>query len=204
MGAQPSWHDAFADRTERAVRAEGRRPLRGAQARRDRRRRQREGRCGSRIDLRTFARLTLLCTYAMTLAQSFYRPQSAYALLERGAQNPHEGSSRAVLESLARIEEVDAELRAMTAVATRQAAHETARANASAAQGPLAGLPVVVKDIFDTHDFVTSYGSPIYADHRPKSDAAIVTLLKRNGAVLVGKTVTSEFAYMAPTVTRNP
>ena len=140
----------------------------------------------------------------MTLAQSFYRPQSAYALLERGAQNPHEGSSRAVLESLARIEEVDAELRAMTAVATRQAAHETARANASAAQGPLAGLPVVVKDIFDTHDFVTSYGSPIYADHRPKSDAAIVTLLKRNGAVLVGKTVTSEFAYMAPTVTRNP
>ncbi|MBW8837210.1 MAG: amidase [Burkholderia sp.] len=136
----------------------------------------------------------------MTLAQSFYRPQSAYALLERGAQNPHERSSRAVLESLARIEEVDAEVRAMTAVAT----HETARANASAAQGPLAGLPVVVKDIFDTHDFVTSYGSPIYADHRPKSDAAIVTLLKRNGAVLVGKTVTSEFAYMAPTVTRNP
>src|SRR3954468_24664479 len=184
MGAQPSWHDAFADRTERAVRAQGCRPLRGAQARRDRRRRQREGRCGSRIDLRTFARLTLLCTHAMTLAQSFYRPQSAYALLERGAQNPHERSSRAVLESLARIEEVDAEVRAMTAVAT----HETALANASAAQGPLAGLPVVVKDIFDTHDFVTSYGSPIYADHRPKSDAAIVTLLKRNGAVLVGKT----------------
>ncbi|WP_025597687.1 amidase [Burkholderia sp. WSM2230] len=135
----------------------------------------------------------------MTIAHSFYRPLSAHALLQRTVRDPQE-RGRLVLESLARIQEVDAEVRAMTAVAQR----DTALASASAAAGPLAGLPVAVKDIFDTSDFVTSYGSPIYEGHQPKSDAAIVTLLKRNGAVVVGKTVTSEFAYMAPTVTRNP
>ncbi|WP_027798625.1 amidase [Paraburkholderia dilworthii] len=135
----------------------------------------------------------------MTTAQSFYRPLSAHALLERTANDPRE-RSRLVLESLARIEEIDADVRAMTAVASR----ESAAQNALAAQGPLAGMPIAVKDIFETGDFVTSYGSPIYEGHRPKADAAIVTLLKRNGGVIVGKTVTSEFAYMAPTVTRNP
>jgi len=135
----------------------------------------------------------------MTTAQSFYRPLSAHALLERTARDPAE-RSRLVPESLARIDEVDAAVRAMTAVAPRDAA----LANAAAAAGPLAGLPVAVKDIFDTSDLVTSYGSPIYEGHQPKSDAAIVTLLRRNGAVVIGKTVTSEFAYMAPTVTHNP
>ncbi|MDR6390335.1 amidase [Paraburkholderia phenoliruptrix] len=135
----------------------------------------------------------------MTFAPSFYRPLSAHALLERTAREPQQ-RGRLVLEALARIDEIDTEVRAMTAVASR----ETALANALAATGPLAGLPVAVKDIFDTSELVTSYGSPIYEGHQPKSDAAIVTLLKRSGAVVVGKTVTSEFAYMAPTVTRNP
>lgn len=68
----------------------------------------------------------------------------------------------------------------------------------------LAGVPVGVKDIFDTADFVTSYGSEIYAAHRPAADAAAVAALRRAGAILPGKTVTTEFAYWKAGKTRNP
>lgn len=132
-------------------------------------------------------------------AHSFYRPVSVLALRQR-IDDAARGQGRAALESLARIEEVDADIRAMTAVIGR----DEAIAAAGAARGPLAGLPVAVKDIFDTAGLATNYGSPIYEGHRPRSDAAVVTLLRRAGAVIVGKATTSEFAYMAPTVTRNP
>lgn len=130
---------------------------------------------------------------------SFYQPRSGLNLLRRTANDPRE-RARVVLESLSRIEEVEPEVSAMTAVAGR----ERALAAAAAAQGPLAGMPIAVKDIFDTSEFVTSYGSPIYQGYQPRSDAAVVTWLRRYGGVVIGKTVTSEFAYMAPTVTRNP
>ncbi len=69
---------------------------------------------------------------------------------------------------------------------------------------PLRGLPVGIKDIFDTADFPTQYGSPIYADHRPKADAALVALVRRAGGLVLGKTVTTEFASLQPAATRNP
>jgi Asp-tRNA(Asn)/Glu-tRNA(Gln) amidotransferase A subunit family amidase len=69
---------------------------------------------------------------------------------------------------------------------------------------PLRGLPVAFKDIFDTTDTPTEYGSPIYAGHRPSTDAALVTLVRRSGGVTLGKTVTTEFAYQNPGKTRNP
>jgi Asp-tRNA(Asn)/Glu-tRNA(Gln) amidotransferase A subunit family amidase len=69
---------------------------------------------------------------------------------------------------------------------------------------PLAGLAVGIKDIFDTADFPTAYGSPIYAGHRPKTDAAMVVLARRAGGIVIGKTVTTEFASPGPTTTRNP
>ena len=72
------------------------------------------------------------------------------------------------------------------------------------AQKPLRGLPVGIKDIFDTHDFPTEYGSPIYAGHRPKADATIVALVRRAGGIVIGKTVTTEFASLQPAQTRNP
>ena len=65
-------------------------------------------------------------------------------------------------------------------------------------------MPVAIKDVFDTAQLPTAYGSPIYAGFQPRSDAAVVTLLLAAGAVVVGKTKTSEFACMAPTDTRNP
>jgi Asp-tRNA(Asn)/Glu-tRNA(Gln) amidotransferase A subunit family amidase len=69
---------------------------------------------------------------------------------------------------------------------------------------PLRGLPVALKDIFDTADMPTEYGSPIYAGHRPKADASLVALIRRNGGTLLGKTVTTEFAHLDPGKTRNP
>ena len=70
--------------------------------------------------------------------------------------------------------------------------------------GPLNGVPVGVKDIFDTHDMPTAYGSPIYAGYRPRSDAAAVALTRRAGGTIMGKTVTAEFATFVPRETRNP
>jgi Asp-tRNA(Asn)/Glu-tRNA(Gln) amidotransferase A subunit family amidase len=69
---------------------------------------------------------------------------------------------------------------------------------------PLRGLPVGIKDIFDTADLPTEFGSPIYAGHRPKADAALVALTRRVGGVAIGKTVTAEFAHQDPGKTRNP
>lgn len=82
---------------------------------------------------------------------------------------------------------------------------EGARRAADALAGtPLRGLPVGMKDIFDTADFPTEYGSPIYAGHRPKADAALVMAVRRAGGVVLGKTVSTEFASLQPAGTRNP
>jgi Asp-tRNA(Asn)/Glu-tRNA(Gln) amidotransferase A subunit family amidase len=71
-------------------------------------------------------------------------------------------------------------------------------------QKPLRGLPVGIKDTFDTADLPTQYGSPIYAGHRPKADAALVALVRRAGGLVLGKTVTTELATLQPAATRNP
>jgi Asp-tRNA(Asn)/Glu-tRNA(Gln) amidotransferase A subunit family amidase len=69
---------------------------------------------------------------------------------------------------------------------------------------PLCGVPVGVKDIFDTFDMPTQHGSPIYAGHRPRADAAPVALTRQAGGTILGKTVTAEFATFVPRETRNP
>ena len=75
---------------------------------------------------------------------------------------------------------------------------------AQAAALPLLGVPVAIKDVFDTADMPTAYGSEIYRGHRPLADATAVALLRAAGAVVVGKTKTAEFACMHATDTRNP
>ena len=70
--------------------------------------------------------------------------------------------------------------------------------------GPLHGIPIAVKDVIDTFDLPTGYGSPIYADHRPGADAACVALARASGAIVLGKTVSTEFAYFTPGKTTNP
>lgn len=70
--------------------------------------------------------------------------------------------------------------------------------------GPLHGVPVGVKDIFDTHDMPTGDGTPLHAGRTPRRDAAAVALLRQAGAVILGKTVTTEFAVYHPGKTANP
>jgi len=69
---------------------------------------------------------------------------------------------------------------------------------------PMFGVPVAIKDNFDTVDYPTAYGSPVYAGHRPKSDAGAVSRLRQAGALIAGKTKLSEFAWMFATDTLNP
>jgi Asp-tRNA(Asn)/Glu-tRNA(Gln) amidotransferase A subunit family amidase len=69
---------------------------------------------------------------------------------------------------------------------------------------PLAGVPIGIKDLMDTCDQPTTYGSRIYAGHRPTSDASIVTRLRDAGAIVIGKTVTTEFAFRSPGPTTHP
>ncbi|MGH7555778.1 MAG: amidase, partial [Longimicrobiales bacterium] len=74
----------------------------------------------------------------------------------------------------------------------------------SGASGPLIGVPFGVKDIIDTFDMPTGYGSPIYAGHRPQRDATCVAMSRKAGGVAMGKTVTAEFAVNYPGKTRHP
>jgi amidase len=71
-------------------------------------------------------------------------------------------------------------------------------------RGPLHGVPIGVKDLIDTVDLPTEYGSPIYRGHRPSADAAAVALARAAGALVLGKTVTTEFATYHPGKTANP
>lgn len=71
-------------------------------------------------------------------------------------------------------------------------------------RGPLHGLPLGVKDLIDSADMPTAYGSPIYSGCRPAADAAALALCREAGALVPGKTVSTEFAYFHPGPTRNP
>ena len=108
---------------------------------------------------------------------------------------------------LARIGAREAEVRAFVhldpALALRQAA-AVDRAVKAGRAGPLAGLGIGVKDVLDTADQPSQYGSAVWAGHRPRGDAACVALARRAGAVILGKTVTTEFATRRPGATTNP
>lgn len=117
-------------------------------------------------------------------------------------------TSRELVDAcLARIAARDEELRAWhfldPALPRREADARDANRGAGGG-GPLHGLPVGVKDIIDTADMPTACNSPIYRDRPARGDAACVTALRRAGAVVLGKTATTEFAAYTPTHTRNP
>ena len=88
------------------------------------------------------------------------------------------------------------------ALALAQACDEKRRSGA--ALGPLHGIPVGVKDIIDTSDLPTEMGSPVFAGNRPAANAAVVERLLAAGAYVLGKTVTTEVAFLHPGKTRNP
>ena len=104
---------------------------------------------------------------------------------------------------LGRIAEREPQVQAWEIVAP-DAIEQARRIDAQAQRPLLRGLPVGIKDLIDTADLPTTYGSRIYAGHRPKADAACVRALRASGAVILGKTVTTEFAAFKGPKTRNP
>lgn len=117
-------------------------------------------------------------------------------------------------EVIARIESVNPAVNAIVTLATEQATAQAAELDQMAARGsfrgPLHGLPIAIKDLAETDGIRTTYGSPIFADYAPHHDAPHVALLKRAGAVVIGKTNTPEFGAGSQTfnqvfgTTRNP
>jgi Asp-tRNA(Asn)/Glu-tRNA(Gln) amidotransferase A subunit family amidase len=137
-------------------------------------------------------------------------PPRALSLAEAAAA-VREGRLSAVelvTDCLARVDEVEATVRAWTfldrAHALRQAEAADAHRKTGAATGPLHGVPIGVKDIIDTADMPTELGSPLWAGRTPRRDAAAVARLRAAGAVVLGKTVTTEYAYRTPGRTTNP
>jgi amidase len=98
----------------------------------------------------------------------------------------------------------EAEVGAWETIEPERALEQARERDARPASGVLHGVPIAIKDIIDTADLPTRYGSPIYRDHRPPADAACVRRLRGAGAVILGKTVTTEFAHVTPGKTRNP
>src|SRR5690606_29224 len=109
---------------------------------------------------------------------------------------------------LARIEAREGEVRAWASLGPEHALRQARGADAARTRGrplgPLHGLPVGVKDIIDTADMPTENGTVLHAGRRPRQDATLVSLLRAAGAVILGKTVTTELAVYAPNKTRNP
>jgi Asp-tRNA(Asn)/Glu-tRNA(Gln) amidotransferase A subunit family amidase len=105
---------------------------------------------------------------------------------------------------LERIAERDDAVRAWAFIHEKQVLSQARDLDRTARRSRLHGVPVGLKDIIDTEDLPTQYGSPIYDGHRPRADASCVALLRRAGCLILGKTVTTEFANNHPSMTRNP
>jgi Asp-tRNA(Asn)/Glu-tRNA(Gln) amidotransferase A subunit family amidase len=117
-------------------------------------------------------------------------------------------SAELVADCLKRIEEVDADVQAWAFLDREHALMQAKALDQQRAHGgpvgPLHGVPIGIKDIFDTADYPTELGSPLWAGRMPRRDAAAVSRLRAAGAVILGKTVTTEYAYFHPGKTRNP
>src|SRR5215471_21583885 len=105
---------------------------------------------------------------------------------------------------LNRIKEREASVKAWALIDPELALKQARERDRAKTKGPLNGVPIGVKDIFDTFDMPTDMGSPIYRGNRTTTDASCVAIVRAAGAVILGKTVTCEFAGLTPNVTRNP
>jgi Asp-tRNA(Asn)/Glu-tRNA(Gln) amidotransferase A subunit family amidase len=113
-------------------------------------------------------------------------------------------SEALVADCLERIAACDEDLRAWAFVDPDLALAQARTRDKEPRRGPLHGVPVGIKDIFDTADMPTEYGSAIHKGHQPAADTDCVAALRRAGAVILGKTATTEFASPVPIGVRNP
>src|SRR6185295_4813928 len=137
----------------------------------------------------------------MTNAEPHRLPATTLARLIEGG----ELTAEAVVQScLDRIRERDPVVRAWAHLDPAQALEAARQSDGGGRRGVLSGVPFGVKDIFDTANMPSGYGSPIYTGCRPSFDASSVSLPRAAGAILLGKTVTTEFANRHPGPTSNP
>jgi Asp-tRNA(Asn)/Glu-tRNA(Gln) amidotransferase A subunit family amidase len=106
-------------------------------------------------------------------------------------------------ELLKRARQVDGDVMSFR-ILHEEAVIDRARSLDADLRGSLAGTAVGVKDVIDTADLPTGYGSPLFANHQPSADADVVTRLRTDGAMIFGKTESTEFAMFHPAPTRNP
>ncbi len=117
-------------------------------------------------------------------------------------------SEELVRSCLARVDAVDSSVEAWAFLDPDYVLAQARRADEARREGhplgPLHGIPVGIKDIFDTADMPTEDGTVLHAGRRPSVDATVVALLREAGAIIMGKTVTTELAVYTPGKTRNP
>jgi amidase len=112
-----------------------------------------------------------------------------------------EAVTRACLDRIAEREPV---VQAWSTIDPEHALKQARALDKATSRGPLHGVPIGIKDVIDTVDLPTEMGSPIYKGNRAACDAACVAMVRAAGAVILGKTVTAEFAGMFPGPTANP
>lgn len=113
-------------------------------------------------------------------------------------------ASDLLLSCLDRIGQKESQVKAWASLGKENALARAKSLDKGAITGLLHGLPIGVKDLFDTYDLPTSYGSAIYSNHYPSSDAVSVALLRQAGGIILGKTVSTEFASFKQSLTTNP
>jgi Asp-tRNA(Asn)/Glu-tRNA(Gln) amidotransferase A subunit family amidase len=122
----------------------------------------------------------------------------------RGKDSPREFLERCIAALHAWEPRIGAFVTLNLAAARAAADRSANRWRAGKPLSPIDGMPIGIKDIIETIDMPTENGSPLFAGYRSERDAASVAALREAGAVIVGKTVTTEFAWMHPRATRNP
>ena len=136
---------------------------------------------------------------AMKDLESLSASQAAKALAKREIK-----ATDLLLSCLDRIGQRESIVKAWVSLGKENALSKAKALDKGPIQGLLHGLPIGVKDLYDTHDLPTAYGSPIYANHYPSSDAVSIALMRQAGGIILGKTVTTEFATFKGGITTNP
>lgn len=144
----------------------------------------------------------------MSAMNRFIRPQRSAVEIHRAIARRETTAEAVVRQATEAIDRIEPRLHAWKrrgdtqALAAAQALDR--RIAAGQAPGPLAGVPLGVKDLLDTADLPTGYGSVVYEGHQPAADAEVVRRARTADAIVMGKTVTTEFAYFTPGPTANP
>lgn len=124
--------------------------------------------------------------------------------IARGISAGNFTAEAVVRDCLSRIDAREQEVKAWAFIDAEMAIAQARAVDKGAGGGVLHGVPIGIKDVIDVFDMPTQMGSPIYKGYRPGTDASSTALLRAAGAIIMGKTITCEFAGLTPNITTNP